>query len=114
MKKAMQDKWVRALRGKSPSGEYKQTTGFMWRHIRGEDRFCCLGVLVNECGDWSDYEKEYRVEGAQEVSYWTYTYPVRKFWLSKNQADWLALLNDKGRSFEWIADWIEENIEVEP
>lgn len=36
----LQRKWLRALK----SGKYKQTTGRLCRKVRGEYRYCCLGV----------------------------------------------------------------------
>lgn len=107
MKKKMnpkvKKKRVKALR----SGEYCQTAG----QLVDEYGYCCLGVLAEECGEpelwkYSNYDKEWVYSGS--VS------DLRKskseFNLSAKDRNKLMDMNDSGKSFEEIADWIEENL----
>lgn len=85
--------WITTLR----SGEYKQ--GRSWLHSFQSNSFCCLGVLC------------------EVVSYKSWSASVIK---SKSTTDHdllveklqthLAQMNDEGKSFKEIADYIETNI----
>lgn len=109
MNKQVKKDWVKALR----SGKYKQ--GF--KALKIEDRFCCLGVLCDlhlqkhgakwEKKESTNYE-EYLggdVSLPKEVVEWAK--------LSKDEfaidIDALIGKNDKGESFEEIANLIENN-----
>lgn len=95
MKKEVADKWVEALR----SGKYKQTC----HGLRAGDRFCCLGVLcdISGLGEWKDEE-----------------YLEEILWLPDQVFEWagisdvaqsdLAVVNDRGHSFNAIAERIEK------
>lgn len=111
-------KWVKALR----SGEYEQTVGELVDGVVDDSTFtpsyCCLGVLLAEC----------RPESIQVKKDYGYTYlGVKEFDTPPNislVADDLAILwgvteehqevlsnmNDDGKSFSAIADYIEENL----
>lgn len=87
-------KWLEALR----SGEYKQTTGVMYESET--DGYCCLGVLAICTGRTdTDIECETFITNGS-------TYDV----LNADTQRTLAGMNDNGKSFETIADYIEENI----
>lgn len=113
--------WTAALR----SGEYKQTNGFL--HRRGG--FCCLGVACDlwnketgkgewkpfsDCRDFVIQDERYALEDRysafppNEVTNWLgvpYTEGYRPpSFLT------LANMNDSGKTFLEIADWIEENL----
>lgn len=84
--------WQEALR----SGEYEQGRG----QLRDEDKFCCLGVLleVSWHGDWEWADDYLPTEAgvAFDVPY--------------GDQEGLANMNDGGRTFDEIADWIEANL----
>ena len=86
MDKELKEKWVAALR----SGDYGQTTGCL---VDGRGH-CCLGVLCEVAGFGLHFWTELLSRGGP---------PAR------TQRE-LALMNDNGKSFEQIADWIEENL----
>jgi hypothetical protein len=123
MNKEIKDEWVNALR----SGEYKQGKNYL-RTDNGEgDRYCCLGVLGNECldGKWEPY----RIESDDNESRFIWIYSYLCHGGSEREArmlpecltsdldikvvDWMDILsdmNDNGKTFDDIADWIEENL----
>jgi len=117
MRKAVMEKWVRALR----SGEYKQTTG----KLRDEFGFCCLGVLCDlhathgRTGSWDQECYHSSTKGASECHYDLPTKAVVRWAGLKSREpqaplleDSLAQLNDDHNwSFQELADLIEENWE---
>lgn len=102
-------KWVDALR----SGKYEQGR-FSLRTV--DDMFCCLGVLCDlvDPGDW-------RMDGSSAID-GIYTHgggchsgvPSRSVTeqveLNRVALDDLTNMNDRGRTFSEIADYIEENL----
>jgi hypothetical protein len=100
VKPKLKEKWVKALR----SGRYKQTTGVLSEHdSSGREANCCLGVLCrvarlrkDNWRDWgllSDFDSGYALLEEHDF----------------NEQP-LASLNDEGKSFSEIADYIEENL----
>lgn len=96
--------WTKALR----SGEYEQCSNYL--HSNGG--FCCLGVAIDVLveGDWkpngNDYINRYTFDGdSQHLTNKT----LNKIGLSSDIAEKLAGFNDDGKSFKWIASWIERN-----
>jgi hypothetical protein len=106
--------WVEALR----SGKYKQATG----RLRRVDGYCCLGVLCNlykeshqDC-NWSEESDCFCFVIHEEN-----TDPAMDF-LPEKVVEWAGLdssdphdgtlvgLNDRGATFDEIADVIEENL----
>lgn len=88
-------RWVAALR----SGQYKQGHNFMF----WDGGFCCLGVLAMESGaSESDIHDRTGVLDTGSV-----TALDRLGWDCRQQ---LAVMNDHGKSFAEIADWIEANL----
>jgi len=104
MNKALKQKWIAGLKG----GEYKQTTGTLQRK---DGSFCCLGVLcdVSGAGTWgqSNYHKffESHRAGRREL-----TLEDGDFGLSLRYITELTNLNDSGKSFDAIADYIDKEI----
>jgi hypothetical protein len=111
MNPQIKQKWLNALR----SGEYQQTQ----ERLRKEDGFCCLGVLCDL------YIKENNVEWQHnEVDGYLYEKNSTVLPLSviewagvedhnpniNNRTETLARLNDKGSTFEQIANLIEEQL----
>lgn len=111
MKKSIMRKWVTALR----SGKYRQGIEALVSGKPGRAEHCCLGVLC-------------------ALSPWKNTYDRIGRWSSRNiylpdqVAEWAGMdsvigqygnssrslvdLNDRGTSFEEIADIIEQNYEA--
>jgi hypothetical protein len=111
--------WVGALR----SGEYRQGKGSLCRPGEKHDSFCCLGVAYDllvsagnkgcawntDVGSYATLKREDSERIAHDVPKW-----LQK-WLRKMEHDaWddreqiLITLNDDGKSFKKIADWIEK------
>jgi hypothetical protein len=123
MKKYIKKAWIKALR----SGEYKQGHKRLCRTFNGEDLYCCLGVLANECADgywvsvsdlafddddsitWGfvrhDGDDDALPEDAIIFSL------EKELGIDKRAMSMLAGMNDVGGlDFEQIADWIEESL----
>lgn len=106
MRKDIADQWIAALR----SGKYQQGHGA----LRSGDKFCCLGVLCDILG----------TPITRVAPSGVYNYEGHNNYLppqARNQAgmqtdngriprkDALANLNDDGKSFAEIADFIEQH-----
>lgn len=96
MKADLKEKWVKALR----SGEYEQTTGQLRYDPsfsgRRNPSYCCLGVLCEVLG------AKYDPSGGLPK-----TSVLDSAGVSADKADKLAQHNDHGRSFNWIAGYIQ-------
>jgi hypothetical protein len=132
--KAFKADWVAALR----SGEYRQGKEALCKTGRTADRFCCLGVAVNlliEAGHDLEWEQRIDVKpklllatdtkGASDeceitclnIPNWLY---AKLAAVPTDSADptcshvtvegLLTHLNDKGRSFKEIADFIDRQL----
>jgi hypothetical protein len=90
-------KWVAALR----SGEYKQNTdGTLYN--RNECSHCCLAVAIELLGhSFKDNFKE-----ADDYKH----LPISIQYCEGKAGDHLVSMNDSGKSFEEIADYIEANL----
>lgn len=89
-------KWIAALR----SGKYQQTT----HYLKDDDGFCCLGVLCDIQGaDFDAIRQQYRTLSLSSN-------PVEYIGMLESEAPWLSQMNDTGRSFAEIADYIEKSI----
>ena len=97
------EKWVAALR----SGKYKQDKdqGLL---ETDDGKFCCLGVACKVAGvgnknnvlsqAWIEGSKDFKI-GVPKVLKGNDELPTR-----------LAQMNDEGKSFKFIATWIEKNL----
>lgn len=102
----IKDKWVEAL----CSGKYKQGVHTLRNK---KDEYCCLGVLcdITNPKEWSDSTimplQYYRMqgEGGQLP-----TKIMNEVGLTLQDCKTLVNLNDGGRSFSEIADYIETNL----
>lgn len=110
MDSTLKAKWLEALR----SGKYKQGNGY----LRKGDEYCCLGVLAEVAG--ADCRKRSIIEDL-------YTYNFlslggndgavalldpdyqEKIGLSVDASGRAICMNDKGESFDKIADYLEEH-----
>ena len=99
MNKEAKAAWVTALR----SGHWKQGRS----SLRWKDEFCCLGVLcdLGEKKDWLEIGGLYYYEG--ETNYLPEEVAISAG-LTRAQQTFLAGMNDDGKSFEEIAEWIEK------
>ena len=107
-------KWLKALR----SGDYVQGMNALCStRSRGGDRFCCLGVLANELapGKWEDSGVVPDVLPRNSLSmYGSFIYLepclLDLAELPSSKMRLLSRMNDEGKSFEWIADFIEKSL----
>jgi hypothetical protein len=105
MLKSIKNKWVKALR----SGEYKQGSG----QLRSEDdegvSFCCLGVLAQIVDPAQEtWKPDNGYFGLEEGYYCDLQAKfLGKGGLGDGVAYKLAAFNDNGKSFKWIASYIE-------
>lgn len=126
-------RWLHWLRSK----RYDQVEGYLCGETTGGDNaFCCLGVLCNIHAEshgeyWGDAEAEKRgtvtlmtksIDGSRRKRKFTpLPYLANKFenlpgvvskWsgLSKDNQEVLAQMNDDGKNFDEIADYIEKNL----
>ena len=121
MDSTIKEKWLAALR----SGKYKQGTDKLRTK---ESKFCCLGVLCDvyrketKLGKWGkdilgnfDFKntkkgnREYRSSGVLPLSVMEWAELTQDNPVINNTQS-LAGLNDRGDSFEKIADIIEKNL----
>lgn len=102
MNKHIKKKWLAALRGKSPQGEYIQGKYEMCRQNEsGQDTFCCLGVLRNEMTGFTQRQSNSHLSSKE----------LETFGLTPADAYFLMGMNDElSFSFRRIAKWIEENL----
>jgi hypothetical protein len=108
--------WISALR----SGEYKQGREYL---KTSEGNFCCLGVACELSEYYIPSKTEYstcfayEIEGAPRINYRSlspYNTLVLKSCLGGSPLNYfesLSSLNDKGHSFEVIANLIEADLE---
>lgn len=99
MKKELKDKWIKALR----SGSYSQSHGI----LRNKIGFCCLGVLCDV--DSPDWEREY-MHNYRHISGRKFSLNGGDFGLSDEAIRECVEMNDTGKRFEEIANYIEDNI----
>jgi len=99
MTQEFKNKWVAALR----SGEYKQ--GFRRLYDYDDNSYCCVGVAHSLCGV------------SQRILVHRYNLLVLPDHESKEVNDLgisqlrvLANMNDRGKTFSEIADYIEQNL----
>lgn len=99
-------KWVKALR----SGEYKQGR----HYLRSNEHFCCLGVLCNlvDPSKWTHTDLEFARYRGQEYAHSSFppAEVARQVNLTHDDQDHVASMNDEGKTFAEIADYIETAI----
>lgn len=110
MDAAVKQKWVAALR----SGEYTQGKGGLKQLVEDEVQHCCLGVLceVLETPQRRAEDQSVWFFGTEENNHHGFlTEPVlAQAGLSDDAQHKLASMNDQGRSFAEIADYIDKNL----
>ena len=100
--KVFTEKWLTALR----SGEYYQGKLYLGK----SNRNCCLGVACIVAGIKPDYIESERLIH-EDMLYLSQELP-KELLAGYNLANRLVNLNDIGSSFLFIADWIENNVEL--
>jgi hypothetical protein len=101
-------RWIEALRG----GEYAQDRDA----LKTNKGYCCLGVYcdISKTGRWEynssfDIGVKFRYIVGLKSSMSFLPYPLSQD-VDHEAVDMLIQLNDRGKSFGEIADWIEENL----
>ena len=100
------NEWIEAL----TSGEYKQGKSYL---CTKSGQFCCLGVLADLHDDFDQEFGEWSKGHAKTIEGFS-SYPPR-VWiedrgLKDSQVDTLVSMNDAGRDFFEIANWIRNNV----
>jgi hypothetical protein len=94
--KKMRSKWLRALR----SGKYKQGRNAL---LNKQDGYCCLGVLASVCG----VPKQRLLEHSASTGG---MHMPELDVLGCDTTNTLIEMNDSGKRFTTIANWIEKNL----
>ncbi len=101
--------WVEALR----SGVYEQGKSV----LRNDTEFCCLGVIADEVApnNWSKesgtYYHTFTYNITTHKTYGTLSHTLCDFLgISATEMGLLINMNDSGKTFAEIADWIEGNL----
>lgn len=106
MNQEIKKKWLEALR----SGKYKQGAGYLRRR---DESYCCLGVLCDivEPENWEENHLMndtawFHAGQTEQMN------PAvrRECEITFNQAWTLMSMNDRGNTFNNIANWIETNL----
>lgn len=115
MNKKVKKKWVEALR----SRKYKQCYGQL-REVDDDNKVighCCLGVLCDlyDKKGWGKVFHDCQIELPEEVAKWAgleTTDPIisKRFESEKWCGGLATTLNDTGKKFHEIADFIERNL----
>lgn len=100
--KEITEKWVTALR----SGEYGQTTRLLTDF---NDNYCCLGVL---CKTLNVSDEDIGYNNKSCIAFGQGSIVGIPKGLDEGLHKILTEMNDSGKSFSEIADWIEENVEL--
>lgn len=119
MERSLRDQWVRALR----SGFYKQGIGFLCRIVDDEPQYCCLGVLNEVLGTpkrqsaniisyYNDFPEAPPTDEDTYYAPYTNSLYLSRYGIDGDVHHDLIGMNDRGRSFDEIADWIERNVPV--
>lgn len=101
MKAELKQKWIDALR----SGKYSQAKG----RLEDGGSYCCLGVLCVVAGLKIAKEGDY-VDGTALYEGYDPIWNIFGGRPGESPQDRLAPMNDEGKSFSVIADYIEKNI----
>lgn len=112
MNREIKAKWIEALR----SGKYEQGKSQL-RTLN--DKYCCLGILctLRTDGEWKQW-CEPDEDGLAEIGCWEFkgnsewldgSY-LLEIGMTSEEESALADMNDSGKTFAEIADYIEKNL----
>ncbi len=100
-------RWIKALR----SGKFGQTIGKLKENRTNE--YCCLGVACKISGIGADVlnvnewiEPRIALLADRKIPELLISLPGNKFVVEVSE------MNDNGKTFPEIADWIEQNVEL--
>ncbi len=104
MKTRVKQAWITALR----SGDYKQGKGSLLTCGLQDNKYCCLGVLVNIFENENDlkFDKDSTGEGRNHCNFLP-SIVVQWSGVTVSQQEILASLNDRGIDFNLIARVID-------
>ena len=106
--KEFAEKWLSALR----SGNYKQGAGQL---ISKDREYCCLGVACHLISPKADTgESGYiQTDGLYSVSVKLFNKipPLLRGGLENPFVETVSTMNDTGKAFPEIAEWVENNVE---
>lgn len=104
--KVFKEKWLIALRG----GEYKQCKG----RLHDDGRYCCLGIACMIHRVSVSQMDDYPLKGASNQSFSNIPKYMDVIVNGKDMhttpSQILIGMNDKGESFNKIANWIDTNL----
>lgn len=108
MNKKIKAKWLRALR----SGKFKQGQQTLCAKTDDDYEFCCIGVLAHIAisAPWAQFGYEHTFEGNGENTTTLSSKILRRVGLKDDIQTKLIVMNDNGKSFKQIANWIERNL----
>jgi len=114
MKRELRDRWVAALR----SGQYRQGHGSLQT---GDGAFCCLGVLCDIQGaegidfEWRTWGDRTPDLARGDIYVRSGNFPPKALngGLDNGIQHALATMNDDGRSFDEIDDYIEASVQID-
>ncbi len=109
MKPSWKKKWLAALR----SGEYRQGRKYLRQQRKGQDRYCCLGVLCDLTAPkkWANLRTACSAYAHDSSGSDMPSRAIRvRAGIEIEDAVALADMNDTGCRFTTIARWIEENL----
>lgn len=103
--------WVEALR----SGKYEQGSGSLRLENHGTSLHCCLGVLCENVPDdlvkWDDEIEEFYFKKDPVSHENEFIEPIlEEVGFDEDVMRHLAKMNDDGKTFLEIADWIEKHL----
>lgn len=101
MNKTLKSKWLKALR----SGRYKQGKRRLFGKYKEQNRYCCLGVLCKIQGVSIKTMKEHN-KSTGDLPYVL----TLSGWPVEDEISNLVDMNDGGKNFKTIADYIERNL----
>ena len=106
MNERIKAEWIKAL----TSGEYKQTSGA----LRDKNGFCCLGVFMDACYGyewiWYPGEESYGFRRNKDYKGKDYNTLCELMEITDSQRVFLVESNERGDSFDKIAEWISNNL----
>jgi len=122
---SVKKKWLKALR----SGKYKQGRGALCKKTKDNFEFCCFGVLCDVIGvKWtksildgelmcpSNSVRSIGIDNIRDVEWVKFTSMYittelrEKLQIESINENQLIKMNDKGKKFSEIANWIEKHL----
>lgn len=122
MNQDIKARWLTALR----SGKYEQGRTLLRQFDGTKDLFCCLGVLLDQesVGEWKKHDIELFGRSRDSIAYYCETFldednhmlcdlsykRLTSYGMERQHQHDLIAMNDGGKTFAEISDWIEANL----